>query len=132
MSISLLAAIRKFVIPHRPHETLKLRIGLHSGSCVSGVVGIKMPRYCLFGDTVNTASRMESNGEGMNQIFECHANCKLQRRLFYRTALKIHISDTTKELLDRFGTFDIEERGVIAIKGKGDTRTYWLFGSRDK
>ena len=62
MSLHLLTAIQKFKLRHRPNDTLKLRIGIHSGPCVAGVVGLKMPRYCLFGDTVNTASRMESNG----------------------------------------------------------------------
>lgn len=43
MSLSLLQAVRGFTIRHMPDERLKLRIGLHSGSCVAGVVGLKMP-----------------------------------------------------------------------------------------
>lgn len=108
MALALLGAVHKFTIRHRPNEQLKLRIGLHSGPCVAGVVGLKMPRYCLFGDTVNTASRMESNGE----------------------ALKIHISQNTKTLLDTFGTFDVTERGLVPMKGKGELLTYWLNGEK--
>ncbi|KAK3705209.1 hypothetical protein QZH41_014003, partial [Actinostola sp. cb2023] len=107
MSLHMLRDIRTFTVRHQPDYKLKLRIGIHSGSVCAGVVGIKMPRYCLFGDTVNTASRMESNGE----------------------ALKIHISPATKQVLDGLGGYHIEERGEVFLKGKGTWITYWLSGS---
>ncbi|KAJ6216007.1 hypothetical protein RDWZM_010507 [Blomia tropicalis] len=104
MSLELLYRIKQFKIKHLPENEVKVRVGIHSGPCAAGVIGLKMPRYCLFGDTVNVASRMESHGE----------------------ANKIHISDTTKHILDKFGTFHITMRGDIYLKGKGVVRTYWL------
>ncbi|KAI3365496.1 hypothetical protein L3Q82_010583, partial [Scortum barcoo] len=104
MALHFLSAINVFRIRHMPTKSLAIRIGIHSGPVVAGVVGTTMPRYCLFGDTVNTASRMESNS----------------------LPLKIHISQCTADILVQAGSFELEERGEIEMKGKGSHQTYWL------
>ncbi|XP_069033502.1 retinal guanylyl cyclase 2-like [Embiotoca jacksoni] len=104
MSLDILHSIAEFKIKHMPEIKVKIRIGLHSGPVVAGVVGLTMPRYCLFGDTVTMASLMESSG------------------LPYR----IHISLCTVKVLTSLKLgYHIETRKA---KVKGSEDTYWLMG----
>jgi len=106
MALHILSAVSQFKVESKPDLKVNIRIGLNTGPVVAGVVGTKMPRYCLFGDSVNTASRMESNSESM----------------------KIHISESTCQALKAAGGYHIQPRGEIQIKGKGKMNTFFLTG----
>jgi adenylate cyclase len=83
---------------------LEMRIGIHSGPVIAGVIGKIKFTYDLWGDTVNVASRMESSG----------------------LPGRIHLSEQTKATLDSH--FDLEERGMVECKGLGQVKTFFLTG----
>ena len=93
-------------------QPIRLRIGVHSGPCMTGVVGMTTPNYCVFGDTVNTAARHESTG----------------------LPDKIQCSSTTYGILSDFSgvkEFEFVSRGLVNMKGKGVMATYFLDGTKD-
>jgi class 3 adenylate cyclase len=104
MALDMQQAINR--INRENDSILSLRIGLCTGPVIAGVIGRNKFIYDLWGDTVNTASRMESHGEpGRTQVAE-----------------------TTYRLLR--GHFNFERRGAIKVKGKGSMKTYFLGASR--
>jgi class 3 adenylate cyclase len=100
MALEMQQEVTRFNAKH--NVALSIRIGINTGSVVAGVIGTKKFIYDLWGDAVNTASRMESHGlPGCIQVTESTYQC----------------------LKDKY---ILEERGVIQVKGKGDMNTYFL------
>jgi adenylate cyclase len=84
--------------------SFEMRLGVHNGPIVAGIVGVKKFQYDVWGDTVNTASRVESNG----------------------MVGKVNISQTLYELIKNEDCFEFEYRGNINVKGKGEIKMYFV------
>lgn len=105
MALEMLEVVKRFNMG--AHQPVSIRIGIHTGPAVAGVIGIKKFAYDVWGDTVNTASRMEASG----------------------MPGRIQLSEQAAQQLD--DGFIVEERGIVELKGKCSMKTFWLVGRRE-
>ncbi|XP_020908568.1 soluble guanylate cyclase 88E [Exaiptasia diaphana] len=102
MALDMLNTVQKVKDPITK-KAMTVTIGIHTGPVAAGLVGEMTLQYCLFGDTVNIASRLRTTALPM----------------------RIHISEQCNEAL-KGSKFQVEFRGVIEVKGKGKMKTFWL------
>ena len=95
---------RKAILDYEGKLAFEMRVGIHTGPVVAGIVGVKKFQYDIWGDTVNTANRMESSGE----------------------VGKVNISEATYKVLKDNPELSFENRGKIATKGKGEMEMYFV------
>ncbi len=112
----IMEASKKFRFPGQ--DTIRIRVGMHCGPVIAGVIGGHKYTYDLWGDSVNTASRMESQGE-RDQIHVSED--------FVRTICGISTEEEIPQMHTLpFGTLSIHDRGTTMIKGRGAMRTFYL------
>lgn len=102
--------MQAFMLNHKAERAaaglvaFNMRVGIHTGPVVAGIVGVKKFQYDIWGDTVNTASRMESSG----------------------AVGKVNISNDTYQLIKNNPQFSFDSRGKVAVKGKGEMEMWFV------